>query len=84
MTRFKCWWHGHKFHKVGRSKVGLTIEKYVECKHCAKVVIMINIHPRYKIIHDYIDLEIAKILPKTLYFERKLLLKRSDKRLLYK
>lgn len=68
MTRFKCWLNGHKFYKVGRSKVGMTIEKYVECKCCAMVITMITIHPRYKYLYEGIPRD---RMPNTLYFERK-------------
>jgi hypothetical protein len=68
MTSLKCWWFGHKFCKIGRSKRGLTIERFVECKLCGKVIIMITIHPRYGYIYREVP-EDRK--PPILYFERK-------------
>lgn len=68
MTSLKCWWSGHKFRKVGRSTRGLTIERFVECDRCAKVIIMISIHPRYNYLYKQFP---ANGMSKTLYFERK-------------
>ena len=51
MISLKCWWSGHKFRKVGRSTRGLTIERFVECDKCAKVIIMISIHPKYNYLY---------------------------------
>lgn len=68
MISFKCYWFGHTFHKVGRSKRGLTIERLVECKHCAKVIIAITIHPRYGYFYEGMP---AKCMPQILYFDRK-------------
>jgi hypothetical protein len=68
MINLKCWWFGHKLYKVGRSKRGLTIERFVECKCCGKVIIMITIHPRYGYIYEGIPYD---KLPPILYFERK-------------
>ena len=68
MISLKCWWYGHKFRRVSRSKTGLTLEKYVECDRCRKVVIMISIHPRYSYLYEGIP---PTGMPKTLYFERK-------------
>lgn len=76
MMRFKCWWYGHKFFRVARSKQGMTLERYVECKHCAKVIIMIGLHPHYSFIYESIP---AVFLPKIMYLERKLLHRKISK-----
>lgn len=77
MINLKCFLLGHRFKKIARSKCGLTLEKYVECKNCAKVIIIINIHPRYRYLYEGTPRD---RLPKSLYVERKLLKRKLDER----
>lgn len=58
----------HNFRRVARAIKGSTLEKYVECIKCGKVIIIINIHPDFWVNCDQ--------LSKPIYFERKQLKRR--------
>lgn len=53
----------HKFKRVGKSCVGMTVEKYVQCKECGMTIVILNLHRKF--------FEILSDAPKPQYFERK-------------
>lgn len=54
---------GHKFKRVGYSLVGMTYEKYVQCKACGMTIVILNLQRKY--------FYILSETPKAQYFERK-------------
>lgn len=72
----RCFFMGHKFRKVGRNAQGVSLEKYVECQHCGKVVIIVEVHPRLQGFY-------TKFAP-SIYYDRKRMYRNiSKKRRLY-
>lgn len=62
--------HRHQFKKVGYVENGVCLEKYVQCKKCAMVIIIINIHPKHRGLFNE--------FPSPRYYERKQLVPRRS------
>jgi hypothetical protein len=63
-----CLFKRHQFRVVGRQAIGMCLEKVIECKRCQIIVIINNLHPKYRYVYDNGNKE---NWPETVYLKAK-------------